>query len=84
MKTKTGNFNAQHPNFWQGGHLWLVRCFAPVHGEGGLENYALAVQSGICHSCGWPGTKAAPGLLARNHTRSKVKARSKGKGKRKS
>lgn len=45
--------NLKHPNFRTNGQLYLVRCFAPVHGEHGRENWAVAVASGQCAHCGW-------------------------------
>lgn len=45
--------NFKHPNFRVNGQLYLVRCFEPVHGKHGRENWAVAVATGTCHVCGW-------------------------------
>ena len=50
--------NDQRPNFRdERNQLYLILCFAcePVHGT---ENWAMAVSSGVCSTCGWKDQKA--------------------------
>lgn len=45
--------NDRSPNFREDGDIYLVRCFAPVHGDCGRENWVGAVADGVCAWCGW-------------------------------
>jgi len=47
--------NDRHPNFRdKEGNLFLVRCFVcECGGDGGIENWAMAVATGTCAWCGW-------------------------------
>ena len=45
--------NDRRPNFrGSDGRLYLTRCYVG-HGDGGRENWAPNVASGMCAWCGW-------------------------------